>query len=364
MRTPLPGTERVGRSDNFTTIPPRITNLPYRMAAIPRTLLARHIADYSVITLGLLLYAVGFNCFLLPFEVATGGLAGAGAIIFYATGFWKVQYTFFLSNIFLLVLAIKVLGWKFCVKTVFAVFMLTFLLSAVEVFMQQMYVLHPEMFPGFNAHVHLPQITDNAFMSTIFGALICGTGIGFVFGRGGSTGGTDIIASIIHKYRDVSLGTVMMMCDVLIITSSMFLPGATIVQLIYGYTTLFIMNITLDYVYNSKRQAVQFLIISKEFDEIATAINTYHRGVTVLDATGWFTKTPTKVLLVLTRKKESNNIFAIIQSIDPQAFVSQTRAAAVFGDGFDTMRRMKNKNEKVQAALAERHHSLGEEPRC
>ena len=327
------------------------------MTAFLKSTLSRQIADYSVITVGLLLYAIGFDCFLLPFQVTTGGLAGLGALIFYATGFWKVQYTFFLSNIVLLAVAVKVLGWKFCVKTIFAVFMLTFLLSAVEMLMQQLHTLQPELFAGFNDHVRLPQLTDNAFMSTIFGAFICGTAIGLVFGCGGSTGGTDIIASIIHKYRNVSLGTVMMLCDILIISSSIFLPGATITQLIYGFTTLFVTNITLDYVYNSKRQSVQFLIISKHFEEIADAINVYHRGVTVLDATGWFTKTPTKVLLVLTRKKESNNIFAIIQSIDPGAFVSQTRAAAVFGDGFDTMRRVKNRNEKVQAALADVRHA-------
>ena len=327
------------------------------MTAFLKSTLSRQIADYSVITVGLLLYAIGFDCFLLPFQVTTGGLAGIGSLIFYATGFWKVQYTFFLSNIVLLAVAVKVLGWKFCVKTIFAVFMLTFLLSAVEMLMQQLHTLQPELFAGFNDHVQLPQLTDNAFMSTIFGAFICGTGIGLVFGCGGSTGGTDIIASIIHKYRNVSLGTVMMLCDILIISSSIFLPGATITQLIYGYTTLFVTNLTLDYVYNSKRQSVQFLIISKHFEEIADAINVYHRGVTVLDATGWFTKTPTKVLLVLTRKKESNNIFAIIQSIDPGAFVSQTRAAAVFGDGFDTMRRVKNRNEKVQAALADVRHA-------
>ena len=327
------------------------------MTAFLKSTLSRQIADYSVITVGLLLYAIGFDCFLLPFQVTTGGLAGIGSLIFYATGFWKVQYTFFLSNIVLLAVAVKVLGWKFCVKTIFAVFMLTFLLSAVEMLMQQLHTLQPELFAGFNYHVRLPQLTDTAFMSTIFGAFICGTGIGLVFGCGGSTGGTDIIASIIHKYRNVSLGTVMMLCDILIISSSIFLPGATITQLIYGFTTLFVTNITLDYVYNSKRQSVQFLIISKHFEEIADAINVYHRGVTVLDATGWFTKTPTKVLLVLTRKKESNNIFAIIQSIDPGAFVSQTRAAAVFGDGFDTMRRVKNRNEKVQAALADVRHA-------
>lgn len=309
------------------------------------------ITDYAIITFGLLLYAVGFDCFLLPFEIATGGVAGAGAVIFYATGFWKVQYTYFLANAILLVAAVKILGWKFCLKTIFATFALTFLLGAVEVILQYLYDTNPLLFPSYNAHVHLPRLTDDAFMSTIFGAGLCGVGIGLVFGRGGSTGGTDIIASIINKYKNISLGTVMMLCDVLIITSSLLLPGRNLLQLLYGFTALLVVNITLDYVYNSGRQSVQFFIISQKYEEIATAINVYHRGVTVLDARGWYTKKPSKVLFVMAKKRESSNIFAIIQAIDPQAFVTQTLAAGVFGDGFDSMRNVKQ-NDKVQNALS------------
>lgn len=307
--------------------------------------------DYSIITFGLLLYAIGFDCFLLPYEIVTGGVAGAGALIFYATGFWKVQYTFFLANAVLLIAAIKVLGWKFCVKTIYATFMLTFLLGAVEATLHAVYVSNPTLFSSFNEHVQLPHLTDDAFMSTIFGAGICGIGIGLVFGRGGSTGGTDIIASIINKYKNLSLGTVMMLCDVLIITTSLFLPGRNLVQLLYGYTSLLVVNLTLDFVYNRSRQSVQFFIISRKYEEIATAINIYHRGVTVIDARGWYTKKPSKVLLVMAKKRESSNIFAIIQAIDPQAFVTQTLAAGVFGDGFDAMRSVKNPNDKVQNAL-------------
>ena len=308
--------------------------------------------DYSIITLGLLLYAIGFDCFLLPFEIATGGVAGAGAIIFYATGFWKVQYTFFLANAVLLVAAIRILGWKYCVKTVYATFMLTFLLGGVEALMKYLYATNPGLFPAFNEAVHLPQLTDNAFMSTIFGAALCGIGIGYVFGRGGSTGGTDIIASIINKYKNMSLGSVMMLCDVLIVTSSLLLPGYNLQKLLYGFTALLVVNLTLDFVYNRGRQSVQFFIISRKYEEIATAINIYHRGVTVFDARGWYTKKPSKVLFVMAKKRESSNIFAIIQAIDPQAFVTQTLAAGVFGDGFDVMRNVKTPNEKVQNALS------------
>ena len=317
---------------------------------MPKLPTSHIVTDYATITFGLLLYAIGFDCFLLPFEIATGGVAGAGAIIFYATGFWKVQYTFFLANAVLLIAAIRILGWKFCVKTIYATFMLTFLLGAVEAVLKHLYGTSPELFPSFNEHVMLPRLTDDAFMSTIFGAGICGVGIGLVFGRGGSTGGTDIIASIINKYKNMSLGTVMMLCDVLIITTSLLLPGSNLLQLLYGFTALLVVNITLDFVYNRGRQSVQFFIISRKYEEIATAINVYHRGVTVIDARGWYTKKPSKVLMVMAKKRESSNIFAIVQAIDPQAFVTQTLAAGVFGDGFDQMRNMKQ-NDKVQNAL-------------
>ena len=321
------------------------------MPKLPKLPTSHFLKGYSIITFGLLLYAIGFDCFLLPYEIVTGGVAGAGALIFYATGFWKVQYTFFLANAVLLVAAIKVLGWKFCVKTIYATFMLTFLLGAVEAVLHAVYADNPALFSSFNEHVQLPHLTDDAFMSTIFGAGLCGIGIGLVFGRGGSTGGTDIIASIINKYKNVSLGTVMMLCDVLIITTSLLLPGRNLVQLLYGYTSLLVVNITLDFVYNRGRQSVQFFIISRKYEEIATAINVYHRGVTVIDARGWYTKKPSKVLLVMAKKRESSNIFAIIQAIDPQAFVTQTLAAGVFGDGFDAMRSVKATNDKVQNAI-------------
>lgn len=299
--------------------------------------------DYVIITIGLLMYAIGFTCFQLPYEITTGGLAGAGAVIYYATGF-PVQYTFFLVNIILLVIAVRVLGWKFCVKTIYAVFMLTFLLGGAQEFMRELAVAHPEMFAYVNPQSGLPQVvTDNIFMSCILGAAIEGIGIGLVFLNNGSTGGTDIIAAIINKYRDVTLGQMMMLCDLFIITSSIFLPTGSVDKLLYGYCTLIITNLMLDYVVDRGRQSVQFLIFSRKYDEIAAAINATHRGVTVLEGQGWYTKQERKVLVVLAKKRESTNIFRIIQGIDPAAFVSQSKVIGVFGEGFD---RIKVKAEK------------------
>lgn len=292
--------------------------------------------DYLLITFGLLCYAVGFNCFQLPYEITTGGVAGAGAVIFYATGF-PVQYTFFLVNIVLLSVAIKILGWKFCLKTIYAVFMLTFLLG----FVKEMTILfaqnHPQEFV-WSTH-GMPQIVrENIFLSCILGAALEGIGLGIVFLSNGSTGGTDIIAAIINKYKDVTLGQMMMLCDFIIITSSLLTPSGHVQNLLYGYCTLIITNLLLDYVIDRGRQSVQFLIFSRKYEDIAAAINTTGRGVTVLDGIGWYTRKESKVLVVLAKKRESTNIFRIIQNIDPNAFVSQSKVIGVFGEGFDKIK--------------------------
>lgn len=314
------------------------------------------IKDYTAITFGLVLYALGFTAFQLPYEITTGGLAGAGAVIFYATGF-PVQYTFFAVNIILLAIAIRVLGWKFCVKTIYAVFMLTFLLGVFQELLKYFASVNPGEF-DINPNSGLPQIVkDNIFYSCILGASLEGIGIGLVFLSNGSTGGTDIIASIINKYRDVTLGQMMMLCDVIIITSSLLLPDSSVDRLLYGYCTLIITNLLLDYVVDRGRQSVQFLIFSLKYDEIAGAINALHRGVTVLNGQGWYTKHERKVLVVLAKKRESTTIFRIIQNIDPSAFVSQAKVIGVFGDGFDKIKVKADKKKMLEeAAHAQARH--------
>lgn len=304
--------------------------------------------DYLIITLGLLFYAIGFTCFQLPYEITTGGLAGAGAVIYYATGF-PVQYTFFAVNIVLLGFAIKILGWRFCVKTIYAVFALTLLLGLTQEIMRDLALQHPDMFGRINPRSGLPEVVnDNIFMSCILGAAMEGIGIGLVFLNNGSTGGTDIIAAIINKYKDVTLGQMMMLCDIVIITSSIFLPTGSVDKLLYGYCTLIITNLMLDYVVDRGRQSVQFLIFSRKYDEIAAAINATHRGVTVLEGQGWYTKEERKVLVVLAKKRESTNIFRMIQLIDPRAFVSQSKVIGVFGEGFDRIKVKANREKAIR----------------
>lgn len=293
----------------------------------------QEIRDYVFITIGLVMYAVGVNAFHIPYQITSGGVAGIGAILFYGFNFPQA-YTFFIINIFLLFLAVKVLGWRFCIKTIYAVVVLTFLLEIVRQWLASYGASHADEF--VLSPNGMPQIVkDNAFMSTILGAAIEGIGLGIVFLNNGSTGGTDIIAAIVNKYRDVTLGQVIMFFDILIISSSGLLPGMGISQMLYGYTALIIASFMLDYIVDRGRQSVQFLIFSRKYGEIADAINSTGRGVTVLQGEGWYTHTERKVLVVLAKKRESTDIFRFIKKIDPQAFVSQSKVIGVFGEGFD-----------------------------
>ena len=293
------------------------------ISSLSRQVLLRETRDYLMIALGMILYGIGWTVFLLPNDITTGGVPGIASIVFWATGF-PVQYTYFLINAVLLMLALKILGFKFSIKTIFAVFTLTFFLSLIQ---------------ELTADMHLLQ---EPFMACVLGASFCGSGIGIAFSSNGSTGGTDIIAAIINKYRDITLGRVMMICDMIIITSSYFVLKDW-EKVVYGFVTLYVCSFVLDQIVNSARQSVQFFIISKKYQEIGKEINALHRGVTVIDATGLYTGQEQKMMFVLAKKRQSTTIFRIINDIDPTAFVSQSAVIGVYGEGFDHFKLKKSK---------------------
>lgn len=290
------------------------------ISSLSRQVLLRETRDYLMIALGMILYGIGWTVFLLPNDITTGGVPGIASIVFWATGF-PVQYTYFLINAVLLMLALKILGFKFSIKTIFAVFTLTFFLSLIQ---------------ELTAGMHLLQ--DQPFMACVLGASFCGSGIGIAFSSNGSTGGTDIIAAIINKYRDITLGRVMMICDMIIITSSYFVLKDW-EKVVYGFVTLYVCSFVLDQIVNSARQSVQFFIFSKEYEKIADRITKEtHRGVTVLDGIGWYSKHNVKVLVVLAYKRQSIDIFRLVKDIDPNAFISQSSVIGVYGEGFDRLK--------------------------
>lgn len=286
----------------------------------------REVRDYFVITLGLVSYSLGWAAFLLPYQITTGGTTGIGAIIYYATGF-PIQWSYFIINAVLMTFAIKILGPKFSIKTTYAIFVLTFLLAFFQWLVN-----------GADGTPPLLLGEGQDFMACLIGAAMCGAGLGIVFNCNGSTGGTDIIAAIIHKYKDVTLGRMIMACDFIIISSCYFVFHDWR-RVIFGFVTLFIIGFVLDYVVNSARQSVQFFIFSKEYDKIADRIiKETHRGVTVLDGTGWYSKHNVKVLVVLAYKRQSVEIFRLVKDIDPNAFISQSSVIGVYGEGFDKLK--------------------------
>ena len=296
-------------------------------------LILKEVQDYVFITLGLLLYAFGFTVFLMPYEIVTGGVAGVSAIIFYATGF-HLEYSYFLINAALLIVALRILGWKFLSKTIYAILMLSFLLGYFQ-------TLLPRDEAG-----HFVKILGEGqnFMSLILGCTMTGSALGIVFLNNGSTGGTDIIAASVNKFRDVSLGTVLIFLDLFIIGSCLLIPtfGDMLQRahmVVFGLCTMVVENFMLDFLMNRQRQSVQFMIFSKKWQEIANAIGTQlDHGVTILDGHGWYTGHERKVLCILAKRNESAIIFRIIKSIDPQAFVSQSAVIGVFGEGFDQIK--------------------------
>lgn len=301
------------------------------MDGILKTKFGREIKDYLAITFGLVCYSFGWVAFMLPYQISTGGVTGISALIYYMTGI-EIQVSYFFINVVLMAFALKILGPKFCIKTLYAIPMLTFLLWFFQIVMKDDAGNLPLLLgPG------------QEFMATVIGAGMLGFGIGIVFINNGSTGGTDIIAWIVNKYKDVSLGRMIMYGDIVII-SSCYLVFHDWKRVLFGFCVLFVMSFVIDYVVNSNRQSVQFLIFSRKHNEIAEVITKeLRRGVTLLDGTGWYSKQSIKVVVVLAKKSQSLEIFRLVRDIDENAFISQSNVVGVYGEGFDKLRVKKKK---------------------
>lgn len=286
----------------------------------------RELRDYIAITFGLLCYAFGWAAFMLPYQITTGGVTGIAAIIYYATGI-EIQISYLIINSVLLAVALKILGPKFSIKTIYAILVLTFFLW----FFQNILKDDSEKLPQFLG-------VGQDFMACVIGASLLGFGVGIVFTNNGSTGGTDIIALIVNKYKDVTLGRMIMYCDIIIISSCYFIFHDWR-RVVFGFVTLFIMSYIIDWLINSTRQSVQFLIFSRKHEEIAEAIsNKVDRGVTLLDGKGWYSKQDIKVVVILAKKSQSLDIFRVVKDIDQNAFISQSNVVGVYGEGFDKLK--------------------------
>ena len=307
--------------------------------------LLHQLKDYFMIVVGLALYAFGFTAFILPEKVVSGGLAGVSSLVYFKFGI-PVAITNYSLNVLLLLMAFRVVGRTFVIRTVFG-------FSMISLFFGIMQPLFPQ-----------PFVNNQPFMNIILGSIMCGLGVGLAFIHNGSTGGTDIVAAMVSKKTNVTIGRMILYTDVFIISSS-YLLFHSIDKIVYGFVILLVVAFVCDYVINTNRQAVQFTIISEKWEEIANSINNEaHRGCTLLHGTGWYTKRDVKMLIVMCRKIESVTIFRIIKSIDKDAFVTQANVNGVYGVGFDEVK-VKLHSHKPSTADAEvivEHKEATEKP--
>lgn len=272
-----------------------------------------------MIFIGLISYAVGLTGFLLPNKIVTGGLAGVTILIKSATDI-PLWVSYISINLALLAIAWRFVGKNFVVKTIISVALLTFLIRLGETYMSE------------------PIIHADPLLSSIIGAVFCGTGLGLVYSVNGSTGGTDIIGAVVTKYRHVSMGRVLLITDILIVSSSYFL-FQSVEKIAIGLIVMVVMYYAVDVVISGMRQSVQFFIFTSKHEEVADHINSeIKRGCTVLDGMGWYSKKPQKIIVVMARKTESTSIFRLVKSIDKEAFVTQANVVGVYGKGFDALK--------------------------
>ena len=311
--------------------------------------------EWALVTLGILIYVTGWALFLMPNNLVGGGVSGISSMIQYATGgAIQMGYSYFVLNAILIILAMVVIGMGFDAKTIYAIILASVGLRFL-----------PDLIP--TEIIQTLALQNGKLMSTLCGGVMAGIGIGMSISNGGSTGGTDIIALIYTKYRNVSPGKVILYIDFVIILSSLLIPSIVpdldpatgkqligpdgeplthlmpfaekVTTVIYGLILVTVNGRVIDSYLSGSQQSVQLFILSKHYAEIADSItHDLHRGVTVLDGKGWYTKEPAEVLMVITRKTDVNLFLRQIKAIDPNAFLSVSSVNGVYGRGFEAIK--------------------------
>lgn len=292
--------------------------------------------DYSILSLGVLLYTFAWGCFVIPNGMSAGGLTGLCTILQFAThGLIPVYASYAALNVIFLVAAFIILGTGFGFKTIYCI-----ILSTI---MFEVWALFPGLHSLEGNFLYVPE----RFLIPIIGGLVEAFGLQLIFSRGGSSGGTDIIALVVNKYFPISPGKLFMYLDFVIIGSILLLPEKGFSDMIYGYLMMITFSISLDLMLMGRQSSVKLLVFSQNYKLIADRImKEMDRGVTVIQATGWFTKTQKNVLLVIIRQRQLRQLERIVKSEDPKAFITVSRTSTVYGEGFEQIKTGIGKNKQ------------------
>ncbi len=278
----------------------------------------REVKSYLLLTVALVIATIGWSAFIIPAGIIGGGITGLATTFHYLWG-WNVGLVSLSFNSVLIILAIRILGYSFGIKSVYGIVVFGILLSFLTNYFKE-------------------PLTKDTFMATLIGSSLAGGGAGLIFVSGGSTGGTDIIAMIINKFKNISLGRLLLLLDIFIISTG-YIVFHDIEKVMYGLITMAVFSYAVDMVITGNKQTIQVFIISEKYEEIADSIlSKSEKGVTILDGIGGYTKEKKKVLMVISKKRTSTILFRIIKDIDPEAFVTIGTVTGVYGKGFDQIR--------------------------
>ena len=284
--------------------------------------------SFSLLTGSILIMAVGIYFFKFANNFTFGGITGL-AVLVAKTGVMSASDFTFLTNMLLLLLGFIVLGKKFGLKTAYCSTLLSVTLSLLE-------RIYPMSHP----------LTDQPMLELTFAIALPAFGSAILFNIGASSGGTDIIAMLVTKYHNVSPGRVLMVCDFCVIAMTLLIydhvDREAFGGLIYGYVMMGIVSFTVDYVLTGKTQSAQLFIFTDKYDEVARELtNQVHRGVTLIDAKGWYTGQDKKIILIVARKHEASDVLRIAKQIDPDVFMTMAPVMGVFGKGFEEVKGVK-----------------------
>ena len=309
-------------------------------------------------TFGMFCYAFGWQMCVLPAGGMGGGAAGLATLInailpaSLAGGLFTIGNLIFIINCVLLILGVIIVGWKFGIKTLYCILMMSVMFNLVGLLPPDTVV---NVFKGVDAW---------RILMVVLGAASCGLGIAVSFMQGGSTGGTDIVAMIINKFRTVSYGKVLLMTDCGILISSVLLtttvsmadnagfidPAGVVIgplspmafaRMVYGFIMIAVIGYTVDFVQSGNQQSNQIMIFCKDYEAMAEMIKVKaNRGATLIDAMGSYSMTPSKAVMVVCRKRDTSMILKLVREQDPNAFLTVGSVMGVYGQGFDALNKL------------------------
>lgn len=297
----------------------------------------RVVLEFLILTLACFVFAFAWEGFMIPNGMSAGGMMGLFTVVQYATGgLIPAQFSYFVANALLIIFAIMAMGLGFGFKTIYCIIMSSLAMQVVA------------SAPWLHSVAGEFFYVRETILIPVIAGLLEAVGLGLMMRNGGSSGGTDILALMINKYWPVSLSKVFLVSDLIIVCLLLFLPDKSFTDMVYGIVEIVTFSLVIDFVVGGKKSSYQLFVFSSKYQEIADYITTQmERGVTVLDAQGWYTKQQRNVLFILINQKQLSALTKVIKDLDPKAFMSVSSANNVYGEGFEEIKSGLTKKKSI-----------------